>query len=415
MHSKKRTAPREKRVAPGVVERHAKACATNRRARAACTCVPGYMARTRVGERGSQRSISRTCSTLAEAVAWIEDAKRLARAGEHPAPRRAAPILGQAAPDFLARTRAGRTLTRSGRPYAATTIDNYERALRLHVYMFVSERSGLALKELPVDMIDTRTMQAMVNHVTSTASAATARMAEAALAAVLRDLYAREIVDAVPQRPSLPAPPANRDSYLTLGQADKLLAVAVADDEATGRSLVGPLVAVLIATGCRISEALGLTWGSDGLDLDAATVTITRSTTKSDAGARTVGIEREYVTILRRHRLATGRPEDGALVFTDERGKRLARDGRVRSGLERVAEAAGLKGTGFHVLRHSQGSWLSAAGESATDIAHRLGHRDPSFTLRTYIHPDRERLAEAPTALASLRERARESSKGTAQ
>jgi len=414
MGNTKRSDPGQRYVAPGVVERHTKACATNRRARATCTCVPGYMARTRVGERGSQRSISRTFSTLAEAVAWIDDAKRLARAGEHPSPRKPVPTLAKAAADFLARARAGKALNRSGRRYAPTTIDNYERALRVHVQEFVSERSGLALRELPVDAIDTRTMQAMVNHLTSTSSAATARAAEAALGAVLRDLYGREILDTTPNRPTLPAPPQGRDDYLTVAQADRLLEVAAQDDVDTGRSLMGPLVAVLVATGCRISEALGLAWGPGGLNLDAAnpTVTIARNTTKTEAGARTIGIEREYVTILRRHRLATGRPADGALVFTTDDGRPLSRDGRVRSGLERVTKAAGVEGTGFHVLRHSQGSWLSAAGESATDIAARLGHADAAFTLRRYVHADRERLAEAPSALTALRERAREKSNG---
>ena len=129
---------------------------------------------------------------------------------------------------------------------------------------------------------------------------------------------------------------------------------------------------------------------------------------RSDAGARTVGIEPEYVAVLRRHKMATGRPADRALVFADEQGKPLTRDGRPRSGLERAARAAGVEGTTFHVLRHSQGSWLSAAGESATDIAARLGHRDPSFSLRIYAHPDRARLAGSPAALAALRERARD-------
>ncbi len=400
--------PREKRVAPGVTERHTLECASSRRARAACDCVPSYRARVRTGPRGAQRTISETFGTLPEAVAWIAGARTLQRSGQHPSPRKPVPTLEKAAPDFLARARAGKSLTRSGRPYSANTIDNYERTLRLHVYTFVSERSGLALKELPVDAIDTRTMQAMVGALTSTNSAAVARQAEAALSAVLRDLYAREILDAIPNRPTLPAPPQGRSKVLSVEQADGLLAAAVADDESTGRSLMAPLVAVLVATGCRVSEALGLTWGPGGVDLDTATVTITRGTTKSDAGARTVGIEREYVATLRRHLLAMGRPEVGALVFTDERGKALSRDGRIRSGLERVTKAAGLKGTGFHVLRHSQGSWLSAAGESATDIAARLGHRDPSFTLRTYVHADRTRLAEAPSALANLRKQARE-------
>lgn len=122
MGKTKPTAPRERRVAPGVVERHTIECATSRRARAWCTCAPAYRARVH-RPAGEQRTVSETFGTLAEAVEWIGDAKRLARSGNHPVPRRPVPTLGKAAPDFLARARAGKALTRSGRPYAATTIN----------------------------------------------------------------------------------------------------------------------------------------------------------------------------------------------------------------------------------------------------------------------------------------------------
>lgn len=206
----------ERPLAPGVVERHSRDCASVRRARAACDCTPRYRARIRTGPRGAQRTISRTFPTFAEAVAWVSEAKSLQRAGEHPSPRAPIPTLGEAARDFLVRARAGTCLNRSGRRFAANTIDNYERALRVHVQEFVSNRTGQPLKELPVDLIDTRTVQAMVNHLVVEASPATARAAEAGLSAVFRDLFAREVIDHLPARPVLPSPPAGRDRFLSI-------------------------------------------------------------------------------------------------------------------------------------------------------------------------------------------------------
>jgi integrase len=41
---------------------------------------------------------------------------------------------------------------------------------------------------------------------------------------------------------------------------------------------------------------------------------------------------------------------------------------------------------GFHVLRHTFASVVLAAGETITQLAAWLGHADPAFTLRTYVH-----------------------------
>lgn len=41
---------------------------------------------------------------------------------------------------------------------------------------------------------------------------------------------------------------------------------------------------------------------------------------------------------------------------------------------------------GFHVLRHTFASIVLAEGETITQLAAWLGHADPAFTLRTYVH-----------------------------
>ncbi len=41
---------------------------------------------------------------------------------------------------------------------------------------------------------------------------------------------------------------------------------------------------------------------------------------------------------------------------------------------------------GFHVFRHTCASMLFEAGRNVKQVAEWLGHADPSFTLRTYVH-----------------------------
>ena len=41
---------------------------------------------------------------------------------------------------------------------------------------------------------------------------------------------------------------------------------------------------------------------------------------------------------------------------------------------------------GFHTLRHTCATRLFADGRNAVQVQRWLGHSDPGFTLRTYVH-----------------------------
>jgi len=318
------------------------------------------------------------------------------------------PTLGAEAISFLKRAKEGIALTRSRKRYADGTLGGYEVMLRRHVLPHVDPRSGQSLAELQLDELDGRRLQSLVDALAATNSAAVARAAYAAVAAVLRDAYGRGVIDVVPPRLALPPPPKGRDRTVTVVEADRLLEAAEADDQRLRRSLMAPLVALLTATGGRITEALSPVWGPGGLDLDADPPVITITKSKSDAGARTLTLEREHAAVLRRHRLATGRPPDGAPVFVDENGRRLSRHGRVRKGLARVAKAAGIEGVGFHVFRHSHATWLASAPDVQPHVlAARMGHTDPAFSMRRYVHASKGEIAAASDALGRVRARAR--------
>lgn len=398
-YSTERGRPYRRTVAPRVREQHSRNCALSMKNGRRCTCRPTFVASIR--HRG--RALEHSFPTLSEAVAWAEATHDSIRRGELPArPREQAPLLRDLAISFLHRARAGEALTRSRKPYAPTTIAGYEAALRLRVLPHVDPRSGLCLGDLPADAIDGRAAQGLVDAVAAREGAARARAAAAVLAAVLRDGYARGLIDELLPRLLLPPPPAARKVVLSFEEAELLVAAAHAEDARRGRSLLGPLVVLLLGSGCRISEALGLEWGPEGLDLEGEppTASIGRAATKTDAGERVIPLDADLVPVLRRHRLASGRPPDGAPVFTDERGRALARSGRVRFGFARVTEAAGLQGLTLHGLRHTHATWLAAANVSPPIAAHRLGHADGgALFMRVYAHPGK---AEGESALHSL-------------
>jgi integrase len=85
------------------------------------------------------------------------------------------------------------------------------------------------------------------------------------------------------------------------------------------------------------------------------------------------------------------------LVFTAERGGRIIPSNLMSRTLKPAAVRAGFgewvgrparaeTWVGFHTLRHSCATSLFRSGWNAAQIQRFLGHSDPGFTLRTYIH-----------------------------
>jgi integrase/recombinase XerD len=370
--------------ARGIVERHELACSLSGAGKR-CTCSPGYRARVRL----RRRTVTKTFASLASALQWADAARDAVRDGRPVEERtaRTAPLLGPAAHDFIDAALAGSFLKRNGHPLSEARVKAYRSSLRLHVLEHVHEPTGLVLGDLPADQLTTRSIDRMVRAVTVSRSAETARGAHAALAALLRYLYESEQIEELPQSPRLPSPAPPRTVTISFEEADRLCAAARADDAAHKVSLMAPLVAVLSGAGTRIGEALSLRWGTEGVDLERGVITVSRESTKSDAGARSIPVQDHVVRALREHRLAMGRPEDGAWVFPSPRGGHRRRDGAVRTSWDRVVRAAGLgPSVTCHVLRHSHATWLDERGYPLTALALRMGHSDPAFTARRYIH-----------------------------
>lgn len=59
---------------------------------------------------------------------------------------------------------------------------------------------------------------------------------------------------------------------------------------------------------------------------------------------------------------------------------------------EKTARLAGIRRISPHMLRHSFATRLIEAGGEAKSLSLIIGHRDVSFTLRCYVHPDSAQL-----------------------
>lgn len=230
------------------------------------------------------------------------------------------------------------------------------------------------------------------------------------------------------------------------GVRDRLLAELQRDEHWS-------LWCVLVTTGLRPSEALGLQWSD--VDLDGALLTVRRALAqrkgvrefappKTARGRRSVSLPAETVAVLREHRAHQLKAKlqlgelyaDGDLVFPDSRGRPLdwhrARARHFRRACTRAALTCGVCGklleqdaTGAvlhredpeighapvpalelltfrpYDLRHLHASLLLARHVDLATISARLGHATGGFTLSIYAHAVPGGQDEAASAIAS--------------
>jgi integrase len=111
----------------------------------------------------------------------------------------------------------------------------------------------------------------------------------------------------------------------------------------------------------------------------------------------TPGMARE----LWRLRKETAAGED-ELVFRAPRGGRIIPSNLMREVLKKAGRESGVgEWVGFHTFRHTCATMLFRGGWNAVQVQKFLGHSDPGFTLRRYVHLLPEDLPE-PLFLEAL-------------
>jgi integrase len=73
-------------------------------------------------------------------------------------------------------------------------------------------------------------------------------------------------------------------------------------------------------------------------------------------------------------------------LFATRDGMRQDRDNLYNRMLKPAMRKAGIAYGGFHRLRHTCATHLIRSGASASQAQLWLGHHDPGFTARTYVH-----------------------------
>ena len=155
-------------------------------------------------------------------------------------------------------------------------------------------------------------------------------------------------------------------------------------------------IKLLLYTGLRSGELLGLKWKD--IDFRNHLIRVERSLTnipgafiltspKSEAGRRTICMNKSIETLLREHkRNITGRKAMGEeLVFTNKRGGYLTRQTLNRE-FHRATAGTPFAAMSLHCLRHSNATILINNGLDLKLVAEHLGHSKISTTADIYAN-----------------------------
>jgi integrase len=169
-------------------------------------------------------------------------------------------------------------------------------------------------------------------------------------------------------------------------------------------------------TGLRRGELLALRWRD--IDFENAVLRVVQSVvilrnrdlyvgpTKTDRSRRVIALDRQTVTVLRRHRgtserATSKRVNSDAFVFCDNQGQPINPErfgDRFRSNVRRV----GVPRVRLHDLRHMHATHALQAGIHPKIVSERLGHSSIGITLEIYSHALPNMQAEAAETIATL-------------
>ena len=181
--------------------------------------------------------------------------------------------------------------------------------------------------------------------------------------------------------------------------------------------------AIMLAalTGCRRGELMGLRWSD--IDRDRMLLRIERSIKRAEQRRellvgptkthqdRRISLDPVTLAVLDTHRrraeawAAAARvalSDDGYVLTEDPTGRTPLAPDTLTHRFSRLAKHLGLGSVRFHDLRHAVATTLLAAGYDLAVVAGRLGHRDPTITLRVYAHALVERDRQAAATLGQL-------------
>ena len=215
----------------------------------------------------------------------------------------------------------------------------------------------------------------------------------------------------------VPRPKKRKKKKATLPEAEVVALLQLIITEAETPLKLAVLLAMLCSL--RLGEVGALKYSS--VDWTAGTITVDRSLkytpatgafiaeTKTDAGDRVITLPPSMIRILRDAMWQDVMEEEEDLeawkgagwIVHSRHGARVNKD-TPSKWFRKFADAHGYQGLTFHGLRHVHASVLLQHHVDLQSVSSRMGHSDPSVTLRAYADAMPARDQEAAATMDQL-------------
>lgn len=180
------------------------------------------------------------------------------------------------------------------------------------------------------------------------------------------------------------------------------------------RYRLGHSIILLLFTGMRISELLGLKW--ENVNFDKKTIKISRSivqvknrsdnaktnyklleqnSTKTDSSNRVIPLNQKALAALKEIQKINA---NSKYVMSNSYNK-ITYHQNIDDMFRKILKRCSIKPCGVHSLRHTFASMLFRKGVNVKTVSVLLGHSDVSITYNTYIHLIKEQEQEAVALL----------------
>ena len=347
------------------------------------------------GPDGRTRRRKRTARTQADAREALRALHEGARAGIAGSGRL---TVAELVDDWLAHVLPARSPARK-------TTENYEWAAS-HI------RAGVG--SIRVDRLRAENVDAMLRDLAEGGlSRSSLVRVRGALSQVLAHAERRgNVARDVARLAVVPPAPTKRSRSMTLTQAQALI-------DATATDRLGSLWVVMLTTGLRPGEVLGLPW--DAVDFATGRLTVRQALRRGANGyevgppktrksTRTIDLPRPALDALtarlgwqEAERATAGSAwHDTGLVFTTTTIGTVIDPSNLRHALDQATARAGLGHWHPHELRHTAVSLLSNMGVPLEQIADMVGHATTAMTEGVYRHQVAESVSGGRAAMEAM-------------